>query len=164
MDGPWFPISMEAVKPCFSASEKREMYHVQLSGPTVALNQPVTEVSILTLKTPENSEAVVELLAEASEKTGKMLVFGKTREDENKYIVICGWSTAQAHWDHIAQPEPAAAVAKLYSLTNKEHVITRSCTISRLSQAADAMSIVIVSGKSLGDLTVVMLCVRIVQW
>lgn len=70
-------------------------YHVHFSAPTVALDKPVTEVLLLTLKTPENRTALVDMLSKFSEAMERMLVFGQTREDENKYILICGWSTVE---------------------------------------------------------------------
>lgn len=72
-----------------------EMYHVQFSAPTIAFDKPVTEVLILTLNAPENRGAVVNILSKISESTGKLLVFGQTREDENKYILVGGWETVE---------------------------------------------------------------------
>ncbi|KAG9308633.1 hypothetical protein JVU11DRAFT_11584 [Chiua virens] len=115
IDGPSFSAIKAALEPCFGGSGKQEMYHVQFSGPTIALNQPVTEH-------PRIAKAVVDLLVEASEKTGKMLVWGKTVEDASKYIVIVGYPTVQAHWDLIARPAAAAAVAKLHELCHREHI------------------------------------------
>jgi hypothetical protein len=117
------------------------MYHVQFSAPTIALEKPVTEVLILTLKAPENRATVVDILSKISEVTEKRLVFGQTREDENKYILIGGWptvevcrrnasrvfrsdynaSSSQAHWETVAKPEIAATLDKLYSLAAKDH-------------------------------------------
>ncbi|KAG9310827.1 hypothetical protein JVU11DRAFT_8680 [Chiua virens] len=54
------------------------MYHIRFLGPTIALDRPVTEVTILTLKAPENHEALVDILSKVSETTAKMLVFGRT--------------------------------------------------------------------------------------
>lgn len=71
------------------------MYHVQFSGPTIAFEKPVTEVLVLTLKAPENRSALVDILSKISEASEKIYVFGKTRENENKYILIGGWPTLE---------------------------------------------------------------------
>lgn len=71
------------------------MYHVQFSAPTIALEKPVTELLILTLKAPENRATVVDILSKISEASGKILVFGQTREDESKYVLIGGWPTVE---------------------------------------------------------------------
>lgn len=75
----------------------RKVYHAQLSGPTVALDKPVTEVAVLTLKTPspDNRAALVDILSKLAEATKNLVAFGLTREDENKYIVIYGWESVE---------------------------------------------------------------------
>lgn len=85
---------MEKLKPCIGGP-KADMYHVQFSAPTIALEKPVTDVVILTLKAPENRASVVDILSKISEASEKMVVFGQTREDENKYILIGGWDTVE---------------------------------------------------------------------
>jgi quinol monooxygenase YgiN len=118
-DAPSYQAILDALKP--SLGGKTEMYHVQFSAPTIALEKPVTEVLILTLKAPENRATVVDILSKISEVTEKRLVFGQTREDENKYILIGGWPTVEAHWETVAKPEIAATLDKLYSLAAKDH-------------------------------------------
>lgn len=72
------------------------MYHVKFSAPTaLALGKPVTEVLVLTLKAPENRTDVVDILSKISEASENKSVFGQTREDENKYILIGGWPTVE---------------------------------------------------------------------
>ena len=95
MDAPSYSALLEALTPCLSGTRAPEMYHVQFSAPTIALEKPVTEVLILTLKAPENRATVVDILSKISESSGKILVFGQTREDENKYILIGGWQTVE---------------------------------------------------------------------
>lgn len=140
IDGPSYQAILGGLKP--SLGGKAEMYHVQFSAPTIALEKPVTEVLILTLKAPENRATVVDILSKISEANEKRLVFGQTREDENKYILIGGWPTVevcrrngtrvfrldynasspQAHWETVAKPEVAAILDKLYSLATKDHL------------------------------------------
>ncbi|KAF8547192.1 hypothetical protein OG21DRAFT_1501679 [Imleria badia] len=123
IDAPSYPAVIEALKP--SLGGKVEMYHVHFSAPTIAaFDSPVTEVLILTLKAPENRAAVVELLSEFSEASGKRLVFGQTLEDENKYILVGGWQTAEAHLKAAAKPEFAAKIDKVLSLANRDHTYT----------------------------------------
>ena len=142
INAPSYQAIHEALKPSLSSSGKAEMYHVQFSAPTIALEKPVTEVVILTLKAPENRAAVVDILSKASEASEKKFVFGQTCEDENKYVIISGWltvevcrrnatrvlrldyniSSSQEHWETAAKPEVADAMNKLFSLANKDHL------------------------------------------
>lgn len=93
IDGPSYSDIIGALKPSLGGAA--EMYHVQFSAPTIALEKPVTQVLILTLKAPENRASVVDILSKISEASEKILVFGQTREDENKYILIGGWPTVE---------------------------------------------------------------------
>ena len=90
---PSFPAINEAFKPSLGGNVV--IYDVSFSAPTVALEKPVTEILVLSLKAPENREAVVDILTKFSEASGKMLVFGQTRQDENKYVVLGGWPTVE---------------------------------------------------------------------
>ncbi|KAF8549817.1 hypothetical protein OG21DRAFT_1469530 [Imleria badia] len=118
---PSFPAIHEAFKPSLGCN--RATYDVEFSAPTVAaLEKPVTEIPVSSLKAPENRDAVVDILTKISEASENILVFGQTRQDENKYIVIGGWPTVEVHWETAAKPEFAAALTKLYSLVNKEHL------------------------------------------
>lgn len=95
IDSPSYSALLEKLKPSLGASGKAEMYHVLFSAPTIALEKPATEVCILTLKAPENRATVVDILSTISEATEKAVVFGQTREDDNKYILIGGWPTVE---------------------------------------------------------------------
>ncbi|KAN0079819.1 hypothetical protein V8E55_009385 [Tylopilus felleus] len=117
---PSFPAINEAFKPSLGGNVV--IYDVSFSAPTVALEKPVTEILVLSLKAPENREAVVDILTKFSEASGKMLVFGQTCQDENKYVVLGGWPTVEAHWETATKPEVSAALDKLHSLANKEHL------------------------------------------
>ncbi|KIJ10996.1 hypothetical protein PAXINDRAFT_85219, partial [Paxillus involutus ATCC 200175] len=88
-----YPDITAILKPC--QGRKIQTYHVQFSAPTIAFEKPVTEVLVLTLKAPENRATVVNILSKLSEATQKMLVFGQTVEDKNKYIVVGGWPTVE---------------------------------------------------------------------
>lgn len=71
-------------------------YHAQLSGPTTALDKPVTEVSLVTVKRPENRAAVADILSRMPRVIGNPTgAFGPTRDDKNKYIAICGWESVE---------------------------------------------------------------------
>ncbi|KAF8833627.1 hypothetical protein BDN67DRAFT_916591, partial [Paxillus ammoniavirescens] len=120
MNDPSHPDLVAILKP--SRGGNLQIYHVQFSAPTVAFEKPVTEVLILTLKAPENRATVVDILSKISEASQKMLVFGQAIEDENKYIVVGGWPTVEAHWEAVAKPDAAAALTKLYSLATKDHL------------------------------------------
>lgn len=144
VDKPAYLDLLKALTPSLSGTHCPEMYHIQFSGPTVALEKPVTEVLVLTLKAPENRATMVDILSEIAGSSGESLIFGQTREEENKYILIGGWETvevgrsnatrvlplddkkltrsSQAHWEAVAKPEAAAAFERLYSLANKDHL------------------------------------------
>ncbi|KAF8547996.1 hypothetical protein OG21DRAFT_1526775 [Imleria badia] len=119
IDGPSYATVLEGLKP--SLGGKVEMYHVKFSGPTIAFENPLTEVLILTLKAPEHRATMVDLLSKFSEPSGKKVVFGQTREDENKYVIVGGWPTVEAHWEIAAKPEVAATIEKVSSLANRDH-------------------------------------------
>lgn len=142
---------LEALKPALGG--EITMYHVQFSAPTVAFEKPVTEILILTLKAPENRPSVVDILSKISEASEKMLVFGQTVEDENKYILVGGWPTVEvcnratlrpplvsnvlihlgkAHWETVAKPDVAAALSTLYSLASKDHIFHTKLSQYRL--------------------------------
>ncbi|KAF8428052.1 hypothetical protein L210DRAFT_3564460 [Boletus edulis BED1] len=121
IDGPTYPDVIAGLKSSIGGSARTEMYHVKFASPTIALEMPVTEVAILSLKAPENRAALVDILTKLSEASEKRFVFGQTREDENKYVLIAGWPTVEAHQEISAKPEVAAAREKLLSLANKEH-------------------------------------------
>ena len=95
MAAPSYADLLKELEPSLSGASPPEMYHVQFSAPTIALEKPVTEVLVFTLKAPENHEIVVNILSGISEASGKMFVFGQTREDENKFVVICGWDSIE---------------------------------------------------------------------
>ncbi|KAF8547994.1 hypothetical protein OG21DRAFT_1516764 [Imleria badia] len=120
IDGPSFPAVLEALQP--SVGGKATMYHVKFSGPTIAFEMPVTEVLTLTLKASENRASVVDILSKISEASEKTAVFGQTREDENKYVLVRGWPSVEAHWETAKKSELVAELGKLYSLANKDHL------------------------------------------
>ncbi|KAG6374214.1 hypothetical protein JVT61DRAFT_4872 [Boletus reticuloceps] len=122
MDGPTYPDVIAGLKSSFGGSARTEMYHVKFPAPMIALEKPVTEVAIVSLKAPENRAAVVDILTKFSEASKNMFVFGQTREDENKYVLIAGWQTIEEHLEAGAKPEVAPAREKLLSLVNKEHL------------------------------------------
>jgi hypothetical protein len=93
-DHPSYPALRDALQR--SLGGHVDMYHVKFSASaTLALGRPVTKVLVLTLKAPENRTDVVDILSKISEASEKMLVFGQTREDDNKYILIGGWPTVE---------------------------------------------------------------------
>ncbi|KIJ61733.1 hypothetical protein HYDPIDRAFT_115547 [Hydnomerulius pinastri MD-312] len=133
INDPSYPELLAALKPSIGGELK--MNHVQFSAPTVAFEKPVTEVLVLTLKAPENRATVEEILTKISEVSEKMLVFGKTVEEENKYILVGGWPTVEAHWETVAKPDVAAALTKLYSLASKDHLFHSKLSSYQLPSA-----------------------------
>ncbi|KAF8835687.1 hypothetical protein BDN67DRAFT_975027 [Paxillus ammoniavirescens] len=80
-----YPDVIAILQPC--QGRKIQMCHVQFSAPTIAFEKPVTEVLVSTLGAAENRATVADILSKLSEASQKMLVFGRTDEDKNKYIV-----------------------------------------------------------------------------
>ncbi|KAN0079821.1 hypothetical protein V8E55_009387 [Tylopilus felleus] len=94
-------------------------YHAQLSGPTTALDKPVTEVSLVTVKRPENRAAVADILSRMPRVIGNPTgAFGPTRDDKNKYIAICGWESVEAHTQAVSKPEFQEVFMNFYSLAD----------------------------------------------
>ncbi|KAG9308677.1 hypothetical protein JVU11DRAFT_11634 [Chiua virens] len=122
LNGPLFPKVRDALlKETVVSWETTETLHAILSGsPKVALEHPVTAVTLLTLKAPENRNAVVDILTKISERTGNRHVFGVIHEDDQKYMTFCGWESVEAHLEAISKPEAAAILEKLWSLAHKD--------------------------------------------
>ncbi|KAG0694608.1 hypothetical protein DFH29DRAFT_880609 [Suillus ampliporus] len=99
-----------------------KMYHVIFNDKAIALQQPVTEVLLVTLKDPNHRAKVFEILNKFTELTKKMIVFGPTLEDENVIMIVGGWTSVEAHWETVANPEPKAAIERLFTLVNKDHL------------------------------------------
>ena len=93
-DHPSYPALRDALQRSLGGNV--DMYHVKFSASTtLALGKPVTEVHVLTLKAPENRTDMVDILSGISDASEGRFVFGQTREDENKYIIIVGWPTVE---------------------------------------------------------------------
>ncbi|KAG1898876.1 uncharacterized protein F5891DRAFT_981532 [Suillus fuscotomentosus] len=115
---PSYPNLLEALKPCIWG----------LVEDPVAVKQPVTEVLLLTIKNPSNRTEVFDILTKFSDSTKKMAVFGPTLEDKNVIIFVAGWRSVEAHWEAVAKPETKAALERLYTLANKDHLFHTSFT------------------------------------
>ncbi|KAG2145430.1 uncharacterized protein EDB93DRAFT_1087121 [Suillus bovinus] len=126
MAAPSYATLLEALKPAYGGWSK--MYHVIFNAHPTALQQPVTEVLLLTIKNPSHRAEVFEILTKLSDSTKKMLVFGPSLEDNNVIIVIGGWKSVEAHWQMVANPEPKAALERLYALANKDHLFHTTLT------------------------------------
>lgn len=123
---PSYSNLLEALKPGYGGWSK--MYHVIFNAQPVAVKQPVTEVLLLTLKNPSNRTEVFDILTKLSDSTKKMAVFGPTLEDKNVIIFVAGWRSVEAHWEAVAKPETKAALERLYTLANKDHLFHTSFT------------------------------------
>ncbi|KAG2145432.1 uncharacterized protein EDB93DRAFT_1087147 [Suillus bovinus] len=126
MASPSYATLLEALKPAYGGWSK--MYHVIFNAHPIALQQPVTEVLLLTIKKPSHRAEVFDILTKLSDSTKKMLVFGSALEDNNVIIVIGGWKSVEAHWQMVANPEPKAALERLYALANKDHLFHTTLT------------------------------------
>ncbi|KAG0702090.1 hypothetical protein DFH29DRAFT_875384 [Suillus ampliporus] len=97
-------------------------YHVIFNDKAIGLQQPVTEVLLVTLKDPSHRAEVFEIFNKLVEFTKKMIVFGPTLEDENVIVLVNGWASVEAHREAVTHPEPKAAIERLYTLVNKDHL------------------------------------------
>ncbi|KAG1733519.1 hypothetical protein EDB19DRAFT_1830903 [Suillus lakei] len=120
MASPSYAPLLEVLKPAFGGPSK--MHHVIFNDHPIAFQQPVTEVLLITLKDPSHRAEVFDILSKLSDLTKKMLVFGPTLEDGNVIILVGGWSSVEAHWETVANPEPKAAIDRLFVLANKDHL------------------------------------------
>ena len=93
MDAPDYKQLLSGLAPALAGPFKLD--HVIFSAPTIAFDYPVTELTILNLKTPENRVALVELLSGIAAATENLIVFGPTRNDENRFFVLGGWESVQ---------------------------------------------------------------------
>ncbi|KAG2039453.1 hypothetical protein BDR03DRAFT_917282 [Suillus americanus] len=118
MASPSYGSVLEALKPAFGGPSK--MYHVIFNDHPIALQQPVTQVLLLTLKDPSHRAEVFAILSKISDLSKKMLVFGPTLENENEIILVGGWASVEAHWEKVAS-EPKAVVERLFFLATKDH-------------------------------------------
>lgn len=141
---PSYPTLLEALKPAYGGWSK--MYHVIFNAQPIALKQPVTEVLLLTIKNPSHRTEVFDILTKISDSTKKMLVFGPALEDKNVIIVVGGWQSVEvcvegiaifgcadtiefkAHWQMVANPEPKAALERLYTLASRDHLFHSTLT------------------------------------
>jgi quinol monooxygenase YgiN len=117
---PAFAKLVASAAPALAAPYK--LYHVRFSAPTIALNYPVTEVAILTLKAPENRAGVVAILSGIAKATNNLYAFGLTRGDDNKYVAICGWESVEAHRKAVSNPESQERLKKLYALADQDRM------------------------------------------
>ncbi|KAG1807863.1 uncharacterized protein BJ212DRAFT_1485436 [Suillus subaureus] len=116
---PSYATLLEALKPAYGGWSK--MYHAIFNAHPIGLQQPVTEVLLLTIKNPSHRTEVFDILTKISDSFKKMLVFGPSLEDKNVIIVVGGWRSVEAHWEMVAKPELKAAFERLYTLANKDH-------------------------------------------
>ncbi|KAG2039427.1 hypothetical protein BDR03DRAFT_220472 [Suillus americanus] len=126
MASPSYATLLEALKPAYGGWSK--MYHVNFNAHPIGLQQPVTEILLLTIKNPSHRTEVFDILTKISDSTKKMLVFGPSLEDKNVIIVVGGWQSVEAHWQMVAKPEPKAALERLYTLANKDHLFHSTLT------------------------------------
>jgi hypothetical protein len=84
---------LEVLKPGFGGPSK--MHHVIFNDHPIALQQPVTEVLVVTLKDPSHRAEVFDILGKMSDLTKNMLVFGPTLEDGNTIILVGGWPSVE---------------------------------------------------------------------
>ncbi|KAG1744609.1 uncharacterized protein EDB91DRAFT_1123377 [Suillus paluster] len=126
MAAPSYANLREILKSAVTSPGK--MYHVIFNDHPIALKQPVTEVLLVTLKDPSHRAEVYDIFTKFTELSKKMLVFGPTLEDENVIALLGGWESVEAHQTMVANPEPKAAIERLFTLVNKDHLFHTALT------------------------------------
>ncbi|KAG1744610.1 uncharacterized protein EDB91DRAFT_193608 [Suillus paluster] len=129
----------ELLKPAFTSPGKK--YHVIFNSDhpiQVVLQQPVTEVLLVTLKDPSYRAEVSDLFIKFKESAKKMLMFGPTLEDENLMFLVIGWESVEAHLEAVTRPELQAPMERLRTLVNREHVSHTTLTPLPMKGAVDS--------------------------
>jgi len=96
-----YPQLMESLLK--GASEIAYMFHAgfDLNGPDAALNAPITEIAVWTLKEGTDkkkfSETLNSLITRAASKEGKVYPggWGPVVEDEKKFAILLGWNSLE---------------------------------------------------------------------
>ncbi|KAF7346426.1 hypothetical protein MSAN_01870500 [Mycena sanguinolenta] len=98
---------IEALKPAVSGPFER--HHINVSSdPTAALTAPAVEFVVFTLKdgaADKLTPLMEELGAGADTAAGAHppCAWGQSVEDKNKFLLVIGWDTVQAHWDAVKE-------------------------------------------------------------
>ncbi|EPQ53605.1 hypothetical protein GLOTRDRAFT_100664 [Gloeophyllum trabeum ATCC 11539] len=99
MSGPTYPALVETLKPAVGGPF--EMLHINFTkDPTPALEAPVTEVALVTLKPGKTKEEVGPLLHKLTGLPTPGIVlstWGPTVEKEETLIIAAGWESVEAH-------------------------------------------------------------------
>jgi len=103
-------------------------FHVNFNrDPTDALKAPVTEISIATLTGPIYLETIRSAASSFIAKLGSVeakgkiaSAWGQASEDENTFVLLVGWETADDDWEarHTASEVQKVAFVSLRKIAN----------------------------------------------
>ncbi|KAJ7259521.1 hypothetical protein B0H12DRAFT_1232001 [Mycena haematopus] len=105
---PSYASIIETLRPAVAGNFERHHINVT-SDPITALSAPAVEFVVFTLKAGESDEKLSSLLEElgkgADAATGAHppCAWGQSVEDKNKYLLIIGWDTVEAHWEAVKE-------------------------------------------------------------
>ncbi|KAG9308675.1 hypothetical protein JVU11DRAFT_11632 [Chiua virens] len=133
LNSPLFPVVKETLlKETIISWDTTVTYHTIFSARPIALERPITEVTVLTLKAPGNRQEVVEILTTISERTENMFVFGVEHDNDQKYLALCGWESVEAYNEAVSKPEVADILERLWSLADRNyHYLTQLSKVYR---------------------------------
>ncbi|KAF7298999.1 hypothetical protein MIND_00848100 [Mycena indigotica] len=108
---PSYKTVIEGLRSATTDSAQFSRNHIDVSkDPLTALSSPAVEFVLFTLKNGEaDADKLVPLLTELESglnvATGAHppCVFGQSREDKSKFLLVVGWDTVEAHWEAVKE-------------------------------------------------------------
>ncbi|KAF7314377.1 hypothetical protein MKEN_00910400 [Mycena kentingensis (nom. inval.)] len=107
---PSYKSLIEVLRPATADTSKFARHHIEpTKDPLQALGAPATERVIFTLKEGAEPEQLGLLLEElgagldAAAGAHPPCVWGQSREDKTKFLLLVGWDTVEAHWEAVKE-------------------------------------------------------------
>jgi hypothetical protein len=85
---------VQAAAPAAS-DHSANVVHVEFASEPKAFTAPVTEIGLLTLKSPEKKGKLTGMLSRWEEISQGMLTFGQAVGYENIFVLVCGWPSVE---------------------------------------------------------------------
>jgi len=112
---PSYASLIEGLKPAVSG--KLERNHITVAGDVnSALSSPAVELVVLTLKAEGSADKFESLMGDLAKGLDTSAgehppcVWGQSVEDKNKYLLVVGWDTVEAHWEAVKAGTPLQKV------------------------------------------------------
>ncbi|KAJ7069763.1 hypothetical protein C8F01DRAFT_527375 [Mycena amicta] len=124
---PGYQSLVQILRPATIDSSKFNRNHIDVStDPLAALSSPAVEFVVFTLKNgPTDADKLVPLLTElesglnAAAGAHPPCIWGQSREDKSKFLLVVGWDTVEAHWEAVKEGTGLhATVGKIASLAD----------------------------------------------